>query len=167
VLSAGRSPKSVLLILMELRMFGEIRELAKQLNTSSDVAVVGGAGLIGFVVDAAINIVPIPIFSPGVCGITAAGGALALKRGWEARRQGQLDRRATNDAEDRRRRLVAFATEEASLIENRLRQSGKIGLADKIAFQAHAARITDNPSDLLAAIEKLLESEFGQSPPSS
>lgn len=147
-------------------MISELREIAKQLNTASDVAVVGGAGLIGFIADAVINIVPIPIFSPGVCGVTAAGGALTLKRGWEAERQAVRNRRAAEDEAKRRRRLLDLAADEAQRLEARLRTSGKFGLAEKIAFQARAARITDDPRELIAAIDKILESEFGQPVPS-
>jgi hypothetical protein len=65
-------------------MIGDLEKLLERLNSKSDWAVVGAAGLFGFVADAAINIVPLPIFSPGTCGLTAAGIALTAKRGWES-----------------------------------------------------------------------------------
>jgi hypothetical protein len=68
-------------------MFGELKEILSKLNSASDWAVVGAAAVVGFSFDAAINIVPLPVFSPGVCGATAAGSALSAKRGWEAWRE--------------------------------------------------------------------------------
>lgn len=65
-------------------MIGDLEKLLERLNSKSDWAVVGAAGLVGFLADAAINIVPLPVFSPGTCGLAAAGIALTAKRGWES-----------------------------------------------------------------------------------
>jgi hypothetical protein len=78
------------------------KDIIAQLNSPSDWAVVGGAAVLGFVVDGAINIIPLPFFSPGVCGISAAGIMLSTKRGAEA----LSNRRAV---EERRRILLKEA----------------------------------------------------------
>ena len=65
-------------------MIEDASKIIESLNSPSDWAIVLGAATIGFVLDGAINIVPIPFFSPGVCGLSAASAALSLKRSAEA-----------------------------------------------------------------------------------
>lgn len=87
-------------------MLNETKELIRQLNSPADWAVVLGAGTAGLVLDGAINIVPIPFFSPGVCGLTAASSALAAKRGWEAARQSQRESRLVGALQKEARELL-------------------------------------------------------------
>lgn len=65
-------------------MIEEAKTIIAQLNSPSDWAFVGTAAVLGLVLDGAINIVPLPFFSPGVCALTAAGATLSAKRGTEA-----------------------------------------------------------------------------------
>jgi hypothetical protein len=65
-------------------MIEEGKAIVAQLNSPSDWAIVGGAAVLGLVLDGAINIIPLPFFSPGVCALTAAGATLSAKRGAEA-----------------------------------------------------------------------------------
>lgn len=126
-------------------MLGDLKDIIKQLNSASDVAVVGTAAIVGFVADAAINIVPLPIFTPGVCGVTAAGVALSAKRGWEAKVQARRSRNA----------LTAYRWE-AEKIADRLEAKRKIAMAEWLRFQATVA-IEENDAALLrSAIEKAI-----------
>lgn len=65
-------------------MIEDAKGIIEQLNSPSDWSLVGGAAVLGLVLDGAINIVPLPFFSPGVCAVTAAGIVLSAKRGVEA-----------------------------------------------------------------------------------
>lgn len=109
-------------------MIDDIKEVLGSLNSPADWAIVGAAGLAGFVLDAAINIVPLPIFSPGVCGATAAGMALTAKRGFEARQQSQ-----------RRARLIALYADEARRIATDLMAGGHMREALALQFDIDAA----------------------------
>jgi len=84
----------------------DIADILKQLNSPADVAIVLGAGVIGFTTDAVINFAPIPVFSPGVCGLTAMSGALAAKRAVDARIQATHKRRKFELARKRAEALV-------------------------------------------------------------
>ena len=64
-------------------MIDGAKEIVSSLNSPSDWAVVGTAASLGFILDGAINIVPIPFFSPGMCALAAAGLSLSFKRGVE------------------------------------------------------------------------------------
>jgi hypothetical protein len=65
-------------------------------NSPWDWAIAIGAGTLGFSLDAAINIVPFPVFSPGVCGVTAITSSMALKKSFDAA-QGAGRRKRLND----------------------------------------------------------------------
>jgi hypothetical protein len=127
-------------------MFGDLKEIISQLNSKSDWAVVGTAGIVGFVVDAAIDIIPIPIFSPGVCGVTAAGTALSAKRGWEATIQSRRDKAAMDDYRW-----------EANRIAGLLEENNDIPTAEWLKFQIQVAKQKGDPSILQSAIEKAIE----------
>lgn len=130
-------------------MLGDLKEILNQLNSKSDWAVVGTAGITGFVVDAVIDIVPIPIFSPGVCGVTAAGLALSAKRGWEAVAQSRRDGDAVDD----------FRWE-AERIARLLEEKGDLATAEWLRFQikvAKHAKQKGDPSILQSAIEKAID----------
>lgn len=126
-------------------MLGDLKEIIGQLNSASDVAVVGTAALVGFVADAAINIVPLPVFSPGVCGVTAAGAALSGKRAWEAFRQAQRSRSA----------LISYKIE-ARRIATRLEDLGKITQAESLLFQITVAEENEDSRILQTAIERAI-----------
>jgi hypothetical protein len=88
----------------------DLSKLLKQVTSPADMAVVLLAGTAGFVVDAGLNVVG--FLSPGVVGVTAATGALGVKRTFDAYRQRRRDLRAiagTSDgARDRAERLVLW-----------------------------------------------------------
>src|SRR5688572_9748109 len=105
-------------------MIGDLREVLKSLNSASDWAVVGAAAIAGFVADAAINIVPLPVFSPGVCGVTAAGAALTAKRAWEARVQS-----------NREGQTLALYVAEARRIADLLEARKKLAAAEALRFE--------------------------------
>lgn len=67
-------------------MIEDFAKIVNNLSSPSDWAVVMGAATAGFILDGAINIVPIPFFSPGICGLSAASAAFSAKRGWDSYR---------------------------------------------------------------------------------
>jgi len=83
-------------------MINDAKAILDRLNSPSDWAVVVGAAVAGLVLDGAINILPMPFFSPGICALVAGSATLSLKRGGEAwmdsrrqsRRTGVLAREA-------------------------------------------------------------------------
>ena len=66
-------------------MLEELKTVLGKAETKGDVAVVLGAGTVGFVVDALASVHG--VFSPGTVGALSATGALSAKKGWEARRE--------------------------------------------------------------------------------
>lgn len=94
----------------------DFKQVMDSLNSPADWAIVLAAGTIGLVVDGAINIIPIPFFSPGICGGIAASTALTIKRSFDAAIQHR-----------RKKRRWSMLDEEASLclkqldhLENRI-----------------------------------------------
>jgi len=68
-------------------MIDDLGKIVENLNSPSDWAIVMGAATVGFVLDGAINIVPVPFFSPGICGLSAGSAAFSLKRTWDFGKQ--------------------------------------------------------------------------------
>lgn len=138
-------------------MINEAREIIKQLNSPADVAIVGAAALLGFTLDAAINIMPIPIFSPGVCGFTSAGAALTAKKAWDAKRLAERLAADAADREGKHERLLDLAVLEAERVEKALRQNNMTKAADRLNFEVRASKITKDHSALLAALREAPE----------
>ena len=124
-------------------MLGDIKDVLANLNSPSDWAIVGAAGLLGFTLDAAINIVPLPIFSPGVCGATAAGAALPAKRGWDA-----------DQLRKRNRRLLDLYRQEARHIAEELDARGLTFEARSLLFDAEVAAAEGDIAAIRSAFEK-------------
>ncbi|MCA1662117.1 MAG: hypothetical protein LC648_08175 [Novosphingobium sp.] len=124
-------------------MIGDLREVLKSLNSASDWAVVGAAAIAGFVTDAAINIVPLPVFSPGVCAVTAAGAALTAKRALEARVQST-----------REEKTLGLYVAEAGRIADLLEARKKLAAAEALRFEIAIAKAQQTPEDLRAALER-------------
>lgn len=126
-------------------MLGDAKDLLEKLNSPSDWAIVGAATLTGFVVDAAIDIVPLPIFSPGVCGLTMAGAALTLKRGWEARQEA-----------DRKAALLSLYAAEAQRLHARLLDDPlHAAEAESLDFELTVARTSRDVSALRSLIDRM------------
>src|SRR5437867_3638839 len=104
-------------------MITDANSLLDKLNSPSDWAFVLGAGVVGFVLDGAINIIPIPFFSSGICALTAASATLALKRGAEA---AAFDRR-----KGRRRKIL---TRQVERYIREFRNDGQEGAAEDLTL---------------------------------
>ena len=110
-------------------MIAEAKALADRLNSPSDWSIVLGAATIGGAVDGAINILPIPFFSPGVCALFAASTALSIKRGVEAALLGRSERR----------KLVILNKEVARCIKQ-IEDGGEEGEAQDWAWEIELAK---------------------------
>lgn len=121
-------------------MIAEAKALADKLNSPSDWAIVGAAATIGAAVDGAINILPIPFFSPGVCALLAASSALSIKRGLESAAGGL----------QRRRRAGVVAREAAKCQES----FEEIGLAEEWDDFKLDLELASDPSEAEAIIRR-------------
>jgi len=83
----------------------DYKEILSQVTGPGDAATVLIAGTAGLVVDAALSIHG--FLSPGAVGIAAAGGALGLKKSWEAAL-------ANKKARDRRRSAPKLVLQKAN-----------------------------------------------------
>lgn len=83
-------------------MLEDAKEVLATATGPGDLAVVLLAGAVGFVADAALNVVG--FLEPGYTGITCASTALGVKKALEARFGGE-ERRMRRRALDRARRL--------------------------------------------------------------
>lgn len=120
------------------------KAIADRLNSPSDWAIVGSAAVTGAAVDGAINLLPMPFFSPGVCALLAAGGALSLKRGAEAFIEG---RRANR----RHRKLLV----EGNRCIDQLAAAGRDQAAEDLHWEIEFAR--DNPTELESIVREARE----------
>lgn len=120
-------------------MIEEAKAIADRLNSPSDWAVVGLASVAGAAVDGAINILPMPFFSPGVCALLAAGGSLSLKRAAEA----TLDAKRANN---RKRKLL----KEGERCLEWLERTGRDAEAEDLRWEIDLVR------DNLQELEKLI-----------
>ncbi len=127
-----------------MTVLNDVKELLANLNSKSDWAIVGAAGLLGFVMDAAINIAPLPIFTPGTCGLTAAGAALAAKRGWEARQE------ATKNAQ----LLSLYYYEADRLLAEFGKESPRVAEIDALRFDLRVALAASDLPGIRAVIER-------------
>lgn len=112
-------------------------------NSTLDWAIVLGAGTLGFTLDAAINIVPVPVFSPGVCGLTAMTSALAAKKAVDA---------ATSAR--RQKRLAELALRKAQELVDQHAAWGDHQTADELMYLLERARI--DPAVLVVLDEAIL-----------
>lgn len=62
----------------------ELKSVLEKLNSPSDWALVLGFSTLAFVLDAAIDAIPLTLFTPAICAAVAASTTLAVKRAWEA-----------------------------------------------------------------------------------
>jgi hypothetical protein len=104
-------------------MISDAKEVIAQLNSPSDWALIGGAMTAGFILDGAINIVPLPFFSPGVCALAAGSIMLTLKRSVEA-----------SQSALRNRGKIGLLEREAVYCIETLRANGDDGKADDLAW---------------------------------
>jgi hypothetical protein len=74
----------------------DLQVVLEKLNTPSDWALVLGFSTLAFVMDAAVDLVPLAAFSPAICAAVAAATTLALKRSFEALRESAERRRRTH-----------------------------------------------------------------------
>lgn len=121
----------------------DIKDLISKLNSPSDWAVVLGAGTLGLVVDGAINIIPIPFFSPGICGAVAASTALTLKRSWEA-----------IALENKQGDSMHFWRQQANELIHAFEASGRIREAEDLRFEVDALRASPNLDLLEKAVRE-------------
>jgi hypothetical protein len=119
-------------------MINDARAVLDRLNSPSDWALVLGAGTLGLVLDGAINVVPLPFFSPGICALTAASAMLSVKRGLEAAW-----------SEKAKRRKTSILQREASRCAERLRERGDELAADEFEFDVMLAANDDQALELL------------------
>lgn len=111
-------------------------------NSPLDWAIVLGAGTVGFTLDAAVNIVPIPIFSPGVCGVTAMTTALTVKKAADAAQSAR-----------RQRKLAELAIVRASHLVRQLEEQGDTQMANGLTYLVR--RVEVDPTSILALEEAL------------
>jgi hypothetical protein len=74
----------------------DLQVVLEKLNTPSDWALVLGCSTLAFVLDAALDFVPLTAFSPPICAAVTAAATLALKRSFEALRESAERRRRTH-----------------------------------------------------------------------
>jgi threonine dehydrogenase-like Zn-dependent dehydrogenase len=72
-----------------------LKTALEKAETKADVAVVLGAGTVGFGVDALASVHGAP---PGTVSALSAGGALAAKKAWDARRETKRAKKAATKA---------------------------------------------------------------------
>jgi threonine dehydrogenase-like Zn-dependent dehydrogenase len=77
-------------------MFEDLKNALGKAETKGDVAVVLGAGTLGAAIDLIVSAHGAP--SPGVVSALSASGALAAKKGWEARKDAKRAKKAAEDA---------------------------------------------------------------------
>ena len=116
-----------------------LKQIAAQLNTKTDWAIVGSAGLAGAGVD--LFLVNIGVLSPGECAAGAAGIALTTKRGWEARRDAV-----------RNGKILTVCMREAKNLSSELDGRGKKGAAMALRLATEVAEIDKDVVALKAAI---------------
>jgi len=119
----------------------EWAKLLEKLNSPLDWALVLGAATLGLVVDGAINIVPIPFFSPGICGLVAGSATLSAKRGVEA---------VAGNTRKRRKRTIIL--NEIDRLCAALNENGYEIAAHNLKIDAELAQ------DDLSALENVLRS---------
>ncbi len=122
-------------------MLDDVDKLLKHLNSAADWAVVGGFGIVGFVADAAADVVPLAAFTPGICGLIAAGTPLTVKRSGEAIGQRRAERR-----------YLELLMEEAERVRALLAGAGRSEAAEALHFEIRAASIRRDG----AALQKTL-----------
>ncbi len=88
-------------------MFEAFRSAMDKAETKGDTAVVLGAGVAGFAIDAIASVHG--VFSPGTVAGLSAAGALSVKKGFDARRDAKRARRESDKAV----REAAAATDRA------------------------------------------------------
>jgi hypothetical protein len=77
-------------------MFEGLKTALGKAETTGDVAVVLGAGTLGFAVDALAAVHG--VFSPGTVSALSATGALSAKKAWDARREAKRAEKAAAKA---------------------------------------------------------------------
>jgi ferredoxin-fold anticodon binding domain-containing protein len=109
-------------------MFDSLAKLFEKASTPGDIATVLVFGTAGFLVDAGLNAVG--FLEPGVVGVTAASGALGVKKSIEAtlalRREREAERKKRIDEEQKREeegKEKAQKLSEAEMQEWRKRQA--------------------------------------------
>ena len=124
-------------------MVGDFKDALSVLTSRSDWAIVGGAALVGYTLDLAIDIVALPGASPGVCGGIAAGGALVAKRSYETWRDNRKDKQ-----------LLVLCQDEAMALVIELEAANHAAAARQLDFEARLAGTEGNVASLREAIAK-------------
>lgn len=121
-------------------MIEVLKQIADQLNTKADWAIVGGAALVGAGVD--LFLFNIGVLSPGECATAAAGSALAAKKGWEAHRDMK-----------RNEKIVKLYIYQAKKLADELEAKQKKSFAEALRTAARVAEIDRNSVALKTAID--------------
>lgn len=103
-------------------MIDIFKQIAAQLNSKSDWAIVGGAALGGAAID--LFLVNIGVLSAGECAAGSAGLALTTKRGWEARRDAKQNQQ-----------LLKLYLDRAKMIVNELSSRGENCAAELLTLE--------------------------------
>lgn len=134
-------------------MFEDLKATLAKAETKGDVAVVLGAGTVGFVVDGLLS--GHGLFSPGVVSGLSATGALSAKKAWDSVREAKRAKKAAakalekvTDAVARAEKLQVFFTErgyevgvQEMVVHLDLRKQGLID--DARLYQATEAALDD------------------------
>jgi len=122
----------------------DYKALLAEVSTPGDMATVLLVGSAGFVVDAGLN--AIGFLSPGAVGVTAASGALGIKKSYEAGRKTRMARWQAQAAQERASKAMRY-------LERTNFSNGKIRLRAEIDL--HRDGVTDDASLDLAVNEIL------------